>query len=243
MSELHCPHIDDAASYVLRAMPDGEWEVYQDHLAHCSACALKVSELSFVGDALLSGVPQLTAPDPIRDRVISVVRAEAELLRAAGPAADRPEPAPVERRWSLRSLRPLPALALASMALIVGVGGGALLAGDDGGSGGIGPRTIAAKVESAGATAQVRISADGAKLQVEGMPPPPSGRVYQVWLKHGERSLPKPTDALFSVNSEGRASVDVPGDLDGVEAVLVTHEPAGGSELPTRTPVISANLT
>ena len=240
MSGFGCPRTDDAASYVLRAMPAGEWERYQDHLARCSPCSEKVAELGFVADALLSGVPQLTAPAPIRDRVMSVVRAEAELLRAAGPAADRPEPSPSKRRrWSLLSLRPLPALALASVALVLGVGGGALLTG----GGGITPRTIAAKVEEPGASAQVRLSSDGAKLQVADMPSAPEGRVYQVWLKRSDRALPQPTDALFSVNSQGRASVDVPGDLEGVDAVLVTHEPAGGSKLPTRSPVITATLT
>lgn len=240
MSGLGCPRTDDAASYVLRAMPDGDWEHYQDHLARCAPCAEKVAELGFVADALLSGVPQLTAPDPIRDRVMATVRAESELLRAAGPAADRPEPVPSKRRWGFLSLRPLPALALASVALVLGVGSGALLTGDDNP---IAPRTIAAQVDATGAKALVRVSSDGAKLQVADMPAPPAGRVYQVWLKRHDRALPQPTDALFSVNSEGRASVDVPGDLDDVDAVLVTDEPAGGSKLPTRSPVITATLT
>jgi len=33
----------------------------------------------------------------------------------------------------------------------------------------------------------------------------------------------------------------VPGSLDGVEAVLVTDEPPGGSQAPTTTPVIQAS--
>ncbi len=240
MNGFDCPRVDDAAAYVLRALPDGEWEHYEAHLTGCACCAEKIAELGFVADALLSGVPQLTAPAQIRGRVMSVARAEAELLRAAGPEADRPKPARSERRWRFLSLQPLPVLALAAVALVLGVGGGALLAGGDGG--GIAPRTIQAKVGAAGATATVRVSSDGAKLQVAAMPAAPDGRVYQVWLKHRGRALPQPTDALFSVNSEGRASVDVSGDLDDVDAVLVTDEPAGGSRLPTRSPVITATL-
>jgi hypothetical protein len=34
----------------------------------------------------------------------------------------------------------------------------------------------------------------------------------------------------------------VPGRLSGVDAVMVTDEPLGGSRLPTRAPVITASL-
>jgi hypothetical protein len=240
MSDHACPRIDDAASYVLRAMPDGEWETYREHLTRCAACAEKVAELQFVGDALLSGVPQLTAPAPVRDRVMAAVRAESELLLAAGHGADRAAPAPARprRRFRPLALRPLQAAALASVALALGLGGGALLS-----SGGNGARTVAAKVAAPGATASVRLSSDGAKLVVAGMPAPADGRVYQVWLDRGGARTPQPTDALFSVSRAGHASVDVPGDLDGVKAVLVTDEPLGGSRTPTRAPVISATLS
>ena len=40
----------------------------------------------------------------------------------------------------------------------------------------------------------------------------------------------------------GRASVDVPGDLRGVKQILVTDEPLGGSEKPTGDLVIAANV-
>jgi hypothetical protein len=239
VSEHACPFVDDAASYVLRAMPDGEWERYADHVRGCAVCAEKVAELQFVGDALLSGVPQLTAPPPIRDRVMTVVRAESELLLAAGPSADRPEPVRRRRRFSLMSLRPLPAVGLASLALALGLGGGALLSG----GGGVSPRTVVAKVAAPGATAHVRLTSDGAKLVMAGMPAPPDGRVYEVWLARAGKRAPEPTDALFSVSRAGNASVDVPGDLRGVKAVLVTDEPLGGSRTPTRSPVISATLS
>lgn len=241
MSELTCPRADDAAAYVLCAMSDSECETFQAHLGRCAACSAKVAELQCVGDALLSGVPQLTAPPPVRDRVMSIVRAESELLLAAGHGADRPEPVQRRRRFGWLSLHPLPAAGLASVALALGIGGSALLS--SGGGGATSARTVVAKVDAAGATAQMRLGSDSAKLVVAGMPSPAEGRVYQVWLDRGGKSTPEPTDALFSVSRDGHASVDVPGDLDGVKAVLVTDEPLGGSRIPTRAPVISATLT
>jgi len=234
MSVSDCRRIDDAASYVLRAMPDDEAEAFAYHLGDCEACAAKVEELEFVSHALLSGVPQLTAPPQIRDRVMEIVRAEAELLQAAGAGADRGERSKSRkgRFW----LRPLPTVAVAAVLLALGLATGALLSGDDG----AGPsRTIAAQSAPPGARAEMRMGADAAKLVVSGIPAPKKGRIYQVWLDHrNDRQPVQPTKALFSVNHDGEASVDVPGELGDVSTVLVTSEPLGGSEIPTRQPII-----
>ena len=239
MSVDTCPRIDDAGSYVLRAMPEGEWQGYLAHIAGCQVCADKVAELDFVGDALLNAVPQLTAPPEIRDRVMAVVRAESELLRAAGPMADRPIERQPARRFTLQRLRPWPAAVLASALLALGVGGGALLvAGDQSAAP---TRTIACSDAPAGARCSMRIAGDSTRLVVAGLPAPPKGRIYQVWLDRKNGVAPEPTEALFSVR-KGRASVAVPGDLRDVKRVLVTDEPLGGSEVPTRQPVIAARM-
>lgn len=234
-----CPRIDDAASYLLRAMPDGEWEHYAAHLAICEVCSAKVAELGVVSDALLNAVPQLTAPPEIRDRVMSVVRAEAELLQAAGATADRPAEHTSRRRFRLPALRAWPATVLATSLLALGIGGGVLLAG--GGESGPATRTIACASAPGGAKCEMQVVGDRVKLVVAGLQAPPEGRIYQVWVDRGEGTAPEPTEALFSVR-KGRASVLVPGDLTGVEQVLVTDEPVGGSEVPTRRPVIAARM-
>ncbi|CAA9510991.1 MAG: hypothetical protein AVDCRST_MAG67-2723 [uncultured Solirubrobacteraceae bacterium] len=234
-----CPRIDDAGSYILRAMPDGEWELYGAHLTDCEVCAAKVGELGFVSDALLNAVPQLTAPPQIRERVMSVVRAESELLLASGPMADRPIQREPARRFSLLRLRPWPAAVLATSLLALGIGGGALLVG--GGESDPAPRTIACASAPEGARCGMRLADDSAKLIVAGLSTPPPGRIYQVWLDRDNGTAPEPTTALFSVR-KGHASVNVPGNLSGVKQVLVTDEPVGGSEVPTRQPVIALRL-
>ncbi len=235
-----CPRIDDAASYVLRAIPDGEWEGYAAHASGCGVCAAKIEELGFVSDALLSAAPQLGAPPEIRSRIMSVVRAESELLLAAGAMADRP----ITRessRFSLLRLRPWPATALAVSLLALGISGGALLSGS-GAGGDPAARTIACADAPDGASCRMRVAGDSAKLVVAGLQAPPEGRIYQVWLDRDNGTAPEPTEALFSVR-KGRTSVDVPGDLRGVKRVLVTDEPIGGSEVPTRQPVIAASVS
>jgi hypothetical protein len=59
-----------------------------------------------------------------------------------------------------------------------------------------------------------------------------------VWIKRGAKA-PQPTDALFTV-MDGHGHVDVPGSVDGVNLIMVTSEPSGGSMVPTGKPVITA---
>jgi hypothetical protein len=99
-----------------------------------------------------------------------------------------------------------------------------------------------ATTEAPGADVRLEIRDDGSKLVAENMPAPPSGRIYQVWLKRPGRD-PEPTSVLWSTRGDGSAEVAVPGSLEGVEAVLVTHEPPGGSDEPSGPPVISAVTT
>ena len=72
--------------------------------------------------------------------------------------------------------------------------------------------------------------------------PPPAGQIYEVWIKRPNQS-PSPTSALFSVTTNGDGDVDVPGSLRGVDEVMVTPEPAGGTTVPTHPAVIQADLT
>ncbi|MGH2851762.1 MAG: anti-sigma factor [Solirubrobacteraceae bacterium] len=72
------------------------------------------------------------------------------------------------------------------------------------------------------------------------MPPAPAGKIYEVWVER--RSTAMPTDALFDANAAGGATVAVPGNLHGAQAVLVTAERSGGARVPTMTPLIDAPL-
>ncbi|HEX2104371.1 MAG TPA: anti-sigma factor [Solirubrobacteraceae bacterium] len=262
---MSCEHRDDAGAWVLGALPDAERERFAAHLPGCEICTREVADLQMVADTLPLAAPQVAPPPELKERIMSVVRAEAAVMHAAGPAADVPgaeatagpataEPAaaeppaaparerqPKERRpWWGRlpslALRPLPAAVAAAVIIAIGVGGGVLLTGGDE------ARTVEAQVVAPSApAARASLTTEGerATLRVQDFPPPPSGRVYQVWLKRPNRP-PDPTTALFTTR-DGDATVEVPGSVEGVEQVLVTAEPDGGSREPTRDPVIIAS--
>jgi anti-sigma-K factor RskA len=226
----------DASPYVLGALDEHELESYREHLDECAECAAEVAALQAVADSLALGVAPVQTPDGLRARLMTVVNGEAELLRAAGHEADRP--ARARPRWRVRLQ---PALAV-SAALVAGLLIGAL-AIDNGSSPRTRTQTIEAAVTTPGyhATAALRKAGSHVELVVTGMPAPPPGRIYEVWLERGTQA-PQPTDVLFSVTSLGSGSVGVPGDLSAVSKVLVTDEPLGGSLAPTRPPVIVASV-
>lgn len=240
------PRWEDAAgAYLLGALPDDEERRFEAHLADCHACQREVDDLRVATEALPASPPQIAPPPELKDRIMAIVTAEAELLQAAGARADQvPGPARVERkRWSLPSwLTPRLAPALA-MVLIVGVVAGVSVDRATDGPSAPQVRTVAAVVDAPGASARLVISDDGAaELVASRLPDPGEGRVYQVWLMRPGSKEPEPTDALFTTNRDGSASVRVPGRLRGVERVLVTSEPEGGSRVPTRDAFIRATL-
>jgi anti-sigma-K factor RskA len=238
-----CEHRETVASYVLGALPEDEHERFATHLATCEECQTSVAELQVAADALPLAAVQLVPPPELKDRIMAVVRSEAQLQRAADTRGEEPAPASAKPRrpwWKrpLLAVRPLPAAAAAAVLIALGVVGGVLLSdGED-------TRTVQGKVEIASAPnarASLELSDDATKLSVRNMPPPPSGKVYQVWLKRPAQD-PTPTTALFRVDPSGSADVEVQrGKLKGVEQVLVTAEPDGGSMKPTSNPVIAVS--
>jgi len=108
-------------------------------------------------------------------------------------------------------------------------------------SGASGPWAYATQVAGQG-SAEVAITGGHAELIVHHFSPPPAGQIYQVWLERPGRA-PARTNALFSVTANGNGDVEVQGNLHGVDVVMVTPEPVGGSRVPTHPPVIRARLS
>lgn len=228
---------DSVGAYLLGALEDHERVGFEAHLAGCPECRREVEQLRVAADALPAAAESVAPPPELKDRIMSVVRAEAELLHAAGARADAAPAAPAaseRRRWW--SLRPMGAVAVATAVLAIGVAVGAVVRDADNGPR---VRTLQAQVDHGSASARLEVKGSQAELVAEGLPHPGADRVYQVWLKRPGRD-PEPTDALFTTGRDGSASVEVPGSLKGVEAVLVTREPEGGSETPSEAPFITA---
>src|SRR5437763_8454467 len=145
-------------------------------------------------------------------------------------------PTAERRRGWLAAWRPAPVTALATAAAIgVAAFAGAELAS---GPGSARPRAVTASLGDA----QLRVTGTHAELIIHHLPALAGGRIYELWVRRGSRA-PQPTNTLFSVSREGTANIGVPKSVTGDTSVLVTAEPAGGTQAPTTAPVIVATVS
>jgi anti-sigma-K factor RskA len=224
---------DAAGAWVLGALDEDEAYGFAAHLEVCASCRDEVTRLRGAADALPLTAPSVAPPPELKSRLMAIVESEAA---AADPA---PERTPFWERVSGLFLRPGFAAAAAALLVLVGGVAGFAVRGSDTPS----AHVVAMTVDGAkarGATAQLVETGQGVQVRVSGMPAPPPGRVYQVWLQRSGNA-PSP-DAVFTVDRSGRGSVGVLGKTSGADTVLVTDEPLGGSTVPSRQPVLRGRL-
>jgi hypothetical protein len=220
----------DVAAYALGALTPEEAAEFRGHLESCAICRDELNAFVDVVDALPLTVPQRHAPAAVRRNVLREVTAHGQ---PSGERSDAVPTRPAHRRWGL----PQAALAFGAVVLAAVIVFVAVQLSSSSSQN----RVIQAQVIGSGA-AELRIAGGHASLVLHHFAPPPPGKIYELWIQRAHQA-PSPTTALFSVNRAGSGTVGVPGGLNGVLAVLVTPEPAGGSQAPTHTPIISVSLT
>lgn len=225
----------NAAPYVLGALTEEEHRAFVVHMQSCAVCREEVAALQVVTDALPASAPQVSATAELKRRVMSSVREDAQHRRAAESRSRGGERSAARSRLSWR-----PAFAAGALAAAAVIALAVIVFTSSGTSGG-GTRVIRAEVIPPRASALLKVSGGHAELKVANMPQTARGRVYEVWVKRS--GGPLPTDALFTVASNGAATVAVPGGVRGVKEVMVTSEPQGGSSAPTTLPLIIAHVS
>jgi anti-sigma-K factor RskA len=215
---------DDIAAYLLGALEPGEAAELERHIAGCAECEQELRRLRPAVQVLPETVEQVEAPAALRGRLMEQVRSEAADSQAA-PAVHR---AP-RRRFGLRPLAGLAAAAL----VVAAIGGYAIR---DSGSGG-GPQTTTVVTgHSPGVTAEMVRAGETGTLRLANLHQLPAGEVLQAWVQRGEQVVS--AKALFVPNPDGTATATIDG-MNGVNTVMVTAEPRGGSVQPTSAPIVS----
>ena len=149
-----------------------------------------------------------------------------------------------ERRRPSGARRWLTAVAAAAVIALGGVGVGAYIADQNDPLNQVvraGDVREASVPVSAGGTATVLISLskDAVVVKMNGVPAPPAGKVYQMWL------IPKDGSAPVSQGLMDEAALSKPAVVKGIAsaaALGITVEPVGGSATPTSPTVAAAPL-
>jgi anti-sigma-K factor RskA len=233
----HARWNEDVAAYMLGALETDDVAALERHAAGCERCREEMRWLTAAVDTIPEGVERVEPPPELRTRLMAEVRADAGVAGAA-PAAGLWERAGAWLRG--RGSGPValrPAIGLAAVVLVVAAIGGYAIGGgigEDSGAGG-GDSTIAAGA-APGVTAQMVNEGDSGTLRLAHVNQLPDDDVLQAWVQRDGEVEAVP--ALFAPDHEGRASTQLP-DMEGVEVVMVTAEPKGGSVEPTSEPLIT----
>lgn len=244
---------DDLAAYMLGALEPGEAAELERHLAGCERCRERMRWLQPAVRKLPDEVERLEPPSRLRDRVMAEVRADAEgrvgglsrqeRQRDNSAAGYRHRGAATGAPGWLRRLgsgslgwRPLVGLAAILLALVAVAG--YEVGGGGGGGGGGGEQTITSG-RAPGVTATMVRGGEGGTLRLANVDQLPEDRVLEAWVQRDGEVEAVP--ALFVPDREGRASTTIE-DMNGVELVMVTEEPKGGSEQPTSKPLVRVTI-
>jgi anti-sigma-K factor RskA len=229
------PDRDDLVAYSLGALDPREIAAVEAHAPSCARCTRELEALSPAVAVLGESVEQLEPPPQLRERVLAVVREEAESKQAAARGAGEEATMRRERRgW--RGLMLRPAMGLAALAIVAAGLGGYLIAGTGGGGGG--EKTVPV-VAQQGIGGTLAVGNTSSMLDLHGLSQLTGRQVYQVWVAHGSSVRPS---SNFIPDSAGRAMTAVDGHLTSGTKVMVTREPHPGQTAPTPPILLSATV-
>jgi anti-sigma-K factor RskA len=214
---------DDIAAHLLGALEPGEAAELERHIAGCPDCAEELERLRPAVRALPETVEKMEAPAALRGRLMEQVRSEAAASQEA----------PVTRRAPRRGFGFRPLAGLAVLALVLAAVGAYAISG--GGSGGPKATTVLSG-HSPAVTAEIVREGETGTLRMANLRRLPPDKVLQAWVRRGRKVVS--AKALFVPNADGTATATID-NMDGVNTVMVTAEPRGGSLQPTSAPIVS----
>jgi anti-sigma-K factor RskA len=234
---------EDVAAYMLGALEPGEAAELERHAEACERCQAEIRWLTPALDALPEGIERLQPPRELRSRLMAEVRTDGGEGAAARGDSRAVKPGLLERAFAWvrdlgsgpMGLRPVAGVAVAAL-VVVAVAGFAIGGGIGSGSGSGGGASIVETSEPSGVTAKMVNEGDSGALHLANVKQLPSDRVLEAWVRRDGDV--EPVEALFVPDRKGQASTELP-DMNGVEVVMVTTEPRGGSKSPTSAPIVT----
>jgi len=215
---------DELAAYLLGALDPGEAAELERHLAGCEECRTELTWLRPAVQTLPESVERVEPPAELRTRIMAEVEADAQ-----------PKQAGIHLSWKKRLPALRPAIGLAVVAFFAAAVAGYAIRDAGGG----GNATTVAAGHAPGVTAKMVREGDTGTLRLANVHRLPRGEVLQAWVRRGKRI--ESAKSLFVPNRDGTATAVID-DMQGVNAVMVTTEPRGGSKYPTSKPIVAVAI-
>ena len=227
-ADEHDRRLEEVAAFALGVLEAAQIDDFREHLDGCKRCQDELRWLEPAVRALPEAVEQQAPPPALKVRLMEEVRADV----AAAPSRKG------FREWlgglDIGGLTWKPLAGMAVVVLIVAVGVGYLV-GNGGGS-----DIHTTKVQQKNGIVAMVVDEDGqGELRLTGVDQPAKGKVLEAWVARGEAV--EPVKATFTPDGAGNAATQIE-DLQGVDAVLVTEEPEGGTKVPTMKPFVNVPL-
>lgn len=250
--------VELAEVYALDAVSDAEREAIEAYI-NAAPEAERQSFNERVRQARETLATTFTAeeepPADLFDRIVAQLPAQSATVRADAPAGQAAVPPATDQLSAARERRDgrrrsagmrnwLIGVAAAAVIALGGVGVGAYVANQND------PLTQVLQAQdvreatvnvSGGGTATVSIapSKDALVVRMKDVPPPPEGKVYQMWLIPKDGSTPVSQGLM---DAEALSKPAVVKGIHSAAALGITVEPAGGSSAPTLPTVAAATL-
>lgn len=237
-------------AYVLSALPDDERRIFEEYLRDHPEYQAEVEELSGLAGLLALSTTEMEPSPELRRNLMAVVESEARHARSTTRRETRRST--LARLSGLFTVQRF-ALGAAALAVVGLLSWNLVLQGEVNDLSGeiaktenarprpAGSETIRLKGSAATQDARVelvRLEDQRTILVAQNLPPIDQGKTYQLWVIDGD--VPKPSSTFKTGGT--LISTPVRSSLKGADKVAITIEPAGGSQAPTSTPVLSAKL-
>lgn len=227
--------------YALDALPPEEAVLFEEHLDECRTCRAEVAEFRATATRLADAVAT-TPPAGMRDAVldqIAVTRQEPpKIVQLPLPAVSR------LRRYAMPAAAAITVIAVGLAVALSSLTGrvsdlelreqtiNAVLGSDD-------AQLLRSSGNGSTASAVASASRGEAVISIAGLEQAPDDMIYELWLIGANGAEPM---GLFDTDANGTAVALLRGDMSAAQAIAVTVEPAGGSDVPTSAPFLRIDL-
>lgn len=236
-SSDHTQWSEDLAAYMLGALSPDEAAGFERHLEGCERCRNEVRWFEPAVHTLAESVERQEPPPRLREALMAEVRADARAVGAETESPGRSVLGWIRGNFSPRGLRLAGGFAALALAI-------AAVAGYEIGKGGSSSEgngnAVTLSSHEHGIDAKMVSEGEGGTLHLAHVHQLPPGKVLEAWVRR--EGTVEAVPALMVPDRKGEAETTI-SSMKGVDTVMVTEEPQGGSEEPTSPAIVTMSVS